>query len=234
MSRVNHSLIENLALKFRTMAGLSQNEPVHVKTLLVKMGVVVKYRPLSDNVFGLSLKTPDDRYRFVLVNSNTSRGRQHFTIGHELYHLYFDPMPQPHVCDGKERDKSEMDANAFASYLLLPKEGIVAEIPSEELKRDAIRIGTVLRLEQIFSVSHEAMAYRLKHMGIISEARLQDLLGLPIKDMAAAYGFDLSLYDNGNKNLLIGDYGEKLRELYDRGSISEGHYMELHKHIYND
>ena len=47
-------------------------------------------------------------------------------------------------------------------------------------------------------------------------------------------GFDLSLYRKGNENLLLGDYGEKLRELYNRQIISEGHYWELHKLIYND
>lgn len=232
MSRFNER-IENLAVKFRIMAGLGENEPVHIKTILIKLDIITKYRPLSDNTFGLSLKTFDSKFRFILVNSNTRRGRQHFTIAHELYHLFYDPAPQPHICDGLERDKAEKDANMFASALLMPKGGIINLIPDDELKAKKLKMGTILRLEQIFSVSHEAMSYRLKALGLITESQLQDLLNVSIIEEAKAYGYDLSLYETGNENLLLGDYGEKLRELYERGKISEGHYMELYKLIYN-
>lgn len=232
MSRFNER-IENLAVKFRIMAGLGENEPVHIKTILIKLGIITKYRPLSDNTFGLSLKTFDSKFRFILVNSNTRRGRQHFTIAHELYHLFYDPAPQPHICDGLERDKAEKDANMFASALLMPKGGIINLIPDDELKAKKLKMGTILRLEQIFSVSHEAMSYRLKALDLITESQLQDLLNVSIIEEAKAYGYDLSLYETGNENLLLGDYGEKLRELYERGKISEGHYMELYKLIYN-
>ena len=232
MSRFNER-IENLAVKFRIMAGLGENEPVHIKTILIKLGIITKYRPLSDNTFGLSLKTFDSKFRFILVNSNTRRGRQHFTIAHELYHLFYDPAPQPHICDGLERDKAEKDANMFASALLMPKGGIINLIPDDELKAKKLKMGTILRLEQIFSVSHEAMSYRLKALGLITESQLQDLLNVSIIEEAKAYGYDRSLYETGNENLLLGDYGEKLRELYERGKISEGHYMELYKLIYN-
>ena len=234
MSRINYTQIENLVVKFRSMVGLSSYEPVHVKTVLLKLGIIAKYRPLSDKTFGLSLKTPDDRFKFILINSNSRRGRQHFTIAHELYHLYYDPNPQPHICDGEERDKSEMEANTFASILLMPQEGVINLIPDEELRSQKLKVGTVLRLEQFFSVSHEAMVNRLRTLKLISESQRKELLDMTITDVASVYGFDLSLYRKGNENLLLGDYGEKLRELYNRQIISEGHYWELHKLIYND
>ena len=40
-------------------------------------------------------------------------------------------------------------------------------------------------------------------------------------------GYDRSLYQSGNEGLIIGDFGAKARELYDKEKISEGHYMEL-------
>ena len=233
MSRINLTIIEHLAIKFRSMAGLGSDEPIHIKTLLLKLGIITKYRPLSDKTYGLSLKTHNDKFKFILVNSNSRRGRQHFTIAHELYHLYFDPNPQPHICNGMDRDKSEMEANAFASILLMPQEGILKSISDEELKLQSLKLSTILKLEQLFSVSHEAMVNRLRALKLISEEQRQELLDISITEAAKAYGFDLSLYQKGNENLLLGDYGEKLRELYDRQIISEGHYRELHKLIYN-
>ncbi|MGL4493774.1 MAG: ImmA/IrrE family metallo-endopeptidase, partial [Tannerellaceae bacterium] len=36
-----------------------------------------------------------------------------------------------------------------------------------------------------------------------------------------------ALYLSGNEGLVIGDFGEKARELYEKEVISEGHYREL-------
>ena len=44
---------------------------------------------------------------------------------------------------------------------------------------------------------------------------------------AQSYGYDTSLYKEGNHGLVIGDYGEKAKTLFDEGRISEGHYLEL-------
>ena len=77
-----------IAQKFRIENGLSQSEAVNVKSLLRKLNILTVYRPLSEYAYGLSLKSPQG-HRFILINSNNSRGRQHFTIAHELYHLFY-------------------------------------------------------------------------------------------------------------------------------------------------
>ena len=38
---------------------------------------------------------------------------------------------------------------------------------------------------------------------------------------------DLSLYQPGNEGVVIGDFGEKARLLFEQERISEGHYVEL-------
>ena len=40
-------------------------------------------------------------------------------------------------------------------------------------------------------------------------------------------GFSTDVYEKGNEGLVIGDFGAKARELFDREIISEGHYIEL-------
>ena len=106
---------EDLARKFRSDNDYSMSEPIIVKTLLTKLRILTMYRPLSDNAYGLSTRSTDKEDKFILVNSESSKGRQHFTIAHELYHLYLDENPHPHVCirDGK-KDRTEVLADAFA------------------------------------------------------------------------------------------------------------------------
>ena len=41
------------------------------------------------------------------------------------------------------------------------------------------------------------------------------------------------MYEAGNEGLVIGDFGEKARLLYESGKISEGHYIELLNMITN-
>ena len=94
MKKLAKETIEQLALKMRLQAGLNPSEPIHTKTLLRKLGVMVIYRPLSEKACGLSMRSSDGRAKFILVNSNNSRGRQHFTICHELFHLYYDEEPK--------------------------------------------------------------------------------------------------------------------------------------------
>jgi len=218
---------EELALKFRAQVGISYKEPVNAKTLLRKLNILAMYRPLSMKFWGLSTKTPDSKYRFILINSNSTRGRQHFTIAHELYHLFYDTNPQPHFCGQEDKDKSEVMADEFASALLMPYEGVMENIPVEEIQNKKISIGTILKMEQLYGVSHQSMTIRLKKLSLITEKELQQYNTVPITDIAQNYGLDQTLYQPGNANLTIGDLGLKAKILFDKDKISEGHYLEI-------
>ena len=231
MKKLTKEAIELLALKMRVDVGLNPGEPIHTKTLLRKLGVMVMYRPLSEKACGLSMRSADGKMKFMLINSNNSRGRQHFTICHELFHLYYDEEPKPHVCGtpGMEREPAEVNANAFASALLLPQAGVLQSIPSEEIMARHITTATMLRLEQLFGVSHQSLCYCLRHLRLLTEEELQAHLeeSMVIQDIATEYGYDLSLYQGGNEGVVIGDFGEKARKLFEKERISEGHYVEL-------
>ena len=143
MKKLDLETVENLAAKMRSeYLRISSNEPVNTKTALRQLNIMTVYSPLSDNIFGLSLMTQDRKNRFMLVNSNMTRGAQHFTVAHELYHLYFDENSHPHLCNQPFADPAERSANMFASALLMPKDGIVMSIPTEELKKKEIGIDT--------------------------------------------------------------------------------------------
>lgn len=220
------NLVESQVSKFRQVTGLSDSEAVNLKSLLLKLNVLTIYRPLSDNFSGMSLKSGDKR--FMLINSNHPKCRQHFTIAHELYHLYLDPNPTPHNCmsDGKKNDK-EQCADAFALMFLMPADGVRQMIPDNELMAGHISLASILRIEHYFSVSYSAVLNRLFDLGLINRNERDTFKEYPVKKTAREYGYDTALYERGNKNLVIGDFGEKARKLFDNEKISEGHYLEL-------
>ena len=225
MKKLTTSEAEVLAAKFRSDNGLTQSGPINAKTLLRKLNITAMYRPLSDGSYGISCRSNTGKM-FMLVNSTSTRGRQHFTIGHELYHLFYDEKPTPHMCLGASTGE-ERNANMFASALLLPREGVLQMIRLEEVTHHKVELATVLRIEQMYQVSRTNLLLRLKELKLISEALFLELQAIPVKDSAREYGYDLSLYESGNDGLFIGDFGEKARILFESKKISEGHYIEL-------
>ena len=236
MNKLTIDTAEILALQLRSKLGLGANEPINTKTLIRQMGYMLHYRPLSESLLGMSLKTPDSLYKFIFVNSNTTRGRQHFTIAHEIYHLEFEENLYPHFFSSeREINVSERNADMFACALLMPRQGIVSKIPTSELTSKNISIETCLILGQLYGVSHTTLVLRLKELKLITQENEQKLMQIKVKQEAYYRGFDLSLslYSSGNANVLISDYGVEARQLYNEEKISEGHYLELLRLIYD-
>ena len=206
--------------------GLGATEAVNLKSLLLKLNVLTIFRPLSESFSGMSLK--GNGKGFMLVNSAQPICRQHFTIAHELYHLFIEPNPAPHMCvtDGR-KNESEQCADAFAQMFLIPADGIKQIIPARELMSGDVSLGSVLKLGQYFGVSHAAILNRLSDLNLISRARRDEMSSIPVKRTSREYGYDVSLYEPGNAGLVIGDFGEKARRLFEADKISEGHYLEL-------
>ena len=145
--------LEYFAQKFRDANSLSEKEPIRIKSILQKNNILTVYKPLSSGLSGMSIKIKsetkkgeidDNSIRFILVNSKHSIGKQHFTICHELYHLYFQEKFSSSISFAGKFDKKgnpeEYDADLFAAYLLLPKWGIWELIPEDERVKNKISI----------------------------------------------------------------------------------------------
>ena len=106
---------------------------------------------------------------------------------------------------------------------------MLESIPTDEIVNRHISTATMLRVEQLFGVSHQSLCYCLRHLRLLTEEELQDHLAesMEIQQIATEYGYDLSLYQPGNEGVVIGDFGEKARLLFEQERISEGHYVEL-------
>lgn len=217
---------------FREAHGISPGEPIRLRSLLLKLGVHTVFKALSEEVSGMAIKAESDgeTHRFMLVNAAQSLGRQHFTMCHELYHLYVQENFTSRSCVtglfNKKLDKEEFFADLFASHLLLPEESILDLIPSAELKKDKVKEDTLLKIEHYYSCSRFALLMRLKELGLASFNFIQEYK-VDVKRQAKARGYDTRLYEAGNHGLIISDYGSKARALYEEDRISESHYLNL-------
>ncbi len=230
---MNKLILEKKASLFRTQWGLNDKEPIRFSSLLSQLNVITVFKPLSSPFAGMAVKVAKNEggcHRFMMVNSDHSLGKQHFTICHELYHLYIQEKFEYQRCQtgvfDKSKDTQEYYADVFAAYLLMPETGIKSMIPDQELVKNKISIQTVLKLEHYFSCSRIAMLYRLKELQIIDNSLLEIHKQKPMSS-AVRNGYPINLYKEGNSDKVIGDYGSIANRLFEKEKISESHYISL-------
>lgn len=221
--------IEYRANKFREEHTLAATEPLDVYKLLARLNVVTVFRPMTENFSGMAVK--NNYGNFMLVNSEDILARQHFTAGHELYHLFIQEKFESRICKVglfDKKDREEYNADWFSSYLLIPEAGIFELLPKEELGLNKISLNTIVKMEQYFGVSRTALLNRLMFIDLIKKPKLLELKepGTIIRS-AIMMGYTEELYKSGNGNRVIGDYGEKAKRLYDKEELSETDFYGL-------
>lgn len=228
------ALLEKLSSDFRQTHNIGDKDPIRFKSLLSSLNVISNFQSLSNDFSGMAIKISDENagdLRFMMVNSNHSLGKQHFTICHELYHLYIQEQFTSMTCQTAQFDKKtgeEFNADRFAAYLLLPSGGLLSLIPDEELKKNKITIATLLKIEHFYSCSRGALWYRLKEMSLVGKETYEFYCS-NVKRSAVSHGYSTTLYEPGNLNLALGDYGTLAKRLLEKEKISESHYISLLK-----
>ena len=224
--------LENLANDFRQTNGLNLTEAIRIRSILQKNNILTIYSPLSPEFSGMAIKInfTEVPKRFILVNSNHTIGRQHFTISHELYHLYyqtdFTSSKSNAGTFNKDGNPEEYKADLFASFLLLPTAGISQMIPENEFPKNRITLKTILAIEHYYSCSRNALLNRLIHLGRIDRTFMNSFSVNKIRN-AVLYGYNTDLYQPGNSGLIIGNYGTVARDLFEKGVVSESAYFTL-------
>ncbi|MCB1735188.1 MAG: ImmA/IrrE family metallo-endopeptidase [Gammaproteobacteria bacterium] len=111
--------------------------PVLVDRIAKKLGFRIRYQPMDEGLSGIAFMK--DETGFIGVNSVHPPNRQRFTIAHELGHLVLHQTEVAHavMVDKDFRglmrddlasqgiDHLEIEANAFAAELLMPREKII-------------------------------------------------------------------------------------------------------------
>lgn len=225
---MNQLVLEKYAAEFRTKNGYSNKESIHLKSLLRKLGVLAVFRPLEMDISGMAIKVGDNN-RFMLINTARTLGHQHFTICHELYHLFIQQNFESQICHVglfNKRDKEEFNADLFAAKFLIPEEGILAMVPDKELAKSKVSLSTILTIEQYFSCSRRALLNRLFELKLVDKLEAEAYKE-NIRAGAVKHGMPTKLYEKDELSEVIGDYGNLARKLYEKENISESHYFSL-------
>lgn len=224
----NDKILEAKANKFRRELGLGTESSLDLEKLLLNLGVLTVYKPLESEFSGMALKTNENS--FMLINSALPIGRQNFTIGHELYHLFIQSDFNFQMCNaGKfdKKDKEEYNADVFSSYFLMPDAALIKQIPEKELAwGETLSLATIIKMEQYFGVSRAALLVRLSKAKYIHYDDYKPYLKGVIKS-AVEHGYSSDLYVRNDEDKVIGDYGTKVKALFDVDKISESHYHSL-------
>ncbi len=102
----------------------------------------------------------------IVVNSNLKADRKRFTVLHELGHILMNVNQLPE----KEREHFCHD---FAGAMLIPKNSLKKELGSS---RSQIYLNELIYLKKQFGASIQAIIYRAKHLGIVSESFLKNFM----------------------------------------------------------
>jgi Zn-dependent peptidase ImmA (M78 family) len=141
--------------------------PIPLDKITSHFGITISHE-LSENISGVLITKGTTTV--IGVNPSENHSRQRFTIAHEIGHYILHKGDKNLFVDevmfrSDKKDLRELEANAFATALLMPEELIDAEIKSlgEQPVKDMIT-----SLAQKFEVSTVAMTYKLSNLGWIS------------------------------------------------------------------
>lgn len=168
-----------MKLEFPVSAQKSRRSPKVVfeifREKFYDLGVYVFKDAFKDNrISGICLN--DNRYPVIVINNSMSFSRQIFTLFHELYHLISDTSGAEIIRDdyyyalNDQQTNIERACDAFANAFLVPMDDFKLE-----LKKKPVDENRIEELSTLYSVSKEAIMYKLYKMGIMTSAEYNEL-----------------------------------------------------------
>jgi Zn-dependent peptidase ImmA (M78 family) len=151
--------------------------PTPVEDIARDLGAKLLYQRMDPDVSGMVYR--DGQTTYIGINNNHHPRRQRFTAAHEIAHLQLHPG-RPLTVDSSIRvnfrdnvssqatDRQEIEANAFAAALLMPRDQIIDQAEKLQAAGVKTRERLVTNLAKIFDVSNEAMGHRLVNLGVIA------------------------------------------------------------------
>jgi len=186
------------------------------------------FYPMGERISGMCIKGAEDV--LIAINSSMTYGRQRFSMAHELYHCFYANMNTV-ICssDIGETSDVERSANTFASFFLAPPAALSAAIKDIKKGRPMLDRADIVKLEQMFGISRQAMLIRLMDEGELLHEDAAHMRTSVITH-ALSLGYDDTLYrplPEAKARMTYGRYIKRAEELLNRGLISDGKYEEL-------
>jgi Zn-dependent peptidase ImmA (M78 family) len=155
--------------------------PVRVDLVARAEGIQIVESAFDGDVSGALLRSSG--LSGIAVNSKQHPNRKRFTIAHELAHYILDHKTEDHLdwqfsilrrdeTSSTASDVQEIEANAFAACLLMPRDFITADLKRYTDFRGELVLDEGARqlLARKYMVSDIAMTYRLINLGFIPPA----------------------------------------------------------------
>ena len=153
--------------------------PVRVDDLARAEGLQIVEAAFDGDVSGALVRSTG--VAGIAVNARQHPNRKRFTIAHELAHYLLAHTTEDHIDwqftvlrrDEKSSEASdvrEIEANAFAANLLMPKDFLKADLRRYANFRGELELDDEARqaLARKYKVSEMAMTFRLVNLGFIS------------------------------------------------------------------
>lgn len=144
--------------------GIAEPQDIDLEAIAYYCGAVVRYHHL-DHCAARIIGT--NERAIISVDPATSRGRQRFSIAHELGHWMLHRGKVAYACKEDDfsspwerRQDSESRANQFAAELLMPRFIFKSAAENREMT-----FRTVAELAELFQTSMTATALRLVQLG---------------------------------------------------------------------
>ena len=145
---------ESIAKKVRETWLLPKGSIPNLTGLVEQTGTVIFLCDFSYiNIDGVSIKV-NGLPPCIFLNKERPADRIRFSLAHELGHI---------VMHSQSSDTMEEEANLFASELLMPRNDIYREFSGK------LTLADLARLKRVWRVSMQALLFRAKYIGAISE-----------------------------------------------------------------
>lgn len=228
--------MEELALRLREEWGIDYYAPIDIFSLVLEKidNLTLAWMDMDGILSGCFLKSKHDF--LIMINSNHSKGRQNFTLAHELYHLKFEEGNLPY-CPLDSKDVIEERANKFASYFLMPNCALDYYCYKNNIVQWTLK--DMVKCEQLFQISHKALLTRLHEEKYLDDESFERYTSprFSIKRYAANLGFDTTLYEKSlesKRNFVLGNVIPLTNKLYGKHEISRAYKNKIFTKIYRE
>lgn len=159
--------------------------PIDVYKIANKLGIHVKLSALNKLSGAFVRGNPDERISGILLNSNQPERRNRFSLGHEIAHFFLGHYPDKDIEEtklGRHTLKTEKDADAFSSELLVPSSLLQSEL--DKLSTTSISEIEIYKLADHFIVSFQMMLNRLYYSEkVISDTQFKNYSKMKVRDI---------------------------------------------------
>lgn len=217
-------MINQKAESLRRTWGVDNFSPLDIVSMAMENidNLTILWFPMEDELSGCC--TRFDESKIICINSKHSKGRQNFTIAHELYHLIYEDGKNSFVCNINSDEESEKNADKFASYMLVPSVALYEFMDKNNVSDWELE--DVIKCEQYFQISHTAMLCKLRYEGFI-EYKTFSKFKNGVKKQALNLGYDIKLYEGTDEYYCLGEIIPLSKLAYEKNKITGGKYDEI-------